>query len=148
MSIFKSFGTNKVLESEGVLIDYQDFRLRLRRSGGANKKYAVTFEKAMAPWRKKDISKEDIEVRADLLLDVFIEACYVDGSWETKVDGEFKPGIQVDPEGTIAPATKQNVRAILKLLPDLSRGLQAECDNIDNYLVEQTKAAVENLPSS
>ncbi len=144
MSIFKSFKTDPALESDGVLIDYQDFRLRLRRAGGSNKQYAKALEKAMAPWRKKDIDKEDISVRQDLWLSVFIEACYVEHSWETNVGNEFVRGIESE-SGEVITASKQNVQDVLRLLPDLSRALQSEASDLDHYLAKQTAEIVDDL---
>lgn len=143
-NIFSQFKTDQNLEQEGVLIDYQDFRLRLRRSGGSNRLYTKSLEKAMKPWRHKDIDKEPVEVRIALWLSIFMEACYVDGSWETKVDGQFVRGIHNE-AGEIVPASTKNVHDVLTLLPDLSRGLQAEAADLDHYLAAQTEAATADL---
>lgn len=144
MSIFKSFKTDQSLESDGVLIDYQDFRLRLRRSGGSNKLYTKAIEKGMKPWRNKDIDKEDVSVRRALWLEIFMTACYVEHSWETKVGTEFVKGIENE-SGEIVAATKQNVQAILELLPDLASALQSEASNIDHYLAAATAKAADAL---
>lgn len=144
MSIFKSFKTDQLLESDGVLIDYQDFRLRLRRAGGSNKLYGKALEKAMAPWRKKDIDREDVSVRRELWLSIFIEACYVEHSWETKVGNEFVRGIETE-SGEIVPASKQAVQDVLRLLPDLSSALQAEASDLDHFLAKKTEEVVDDL---
>lgn len=147
MSLYTQFKTDPVLEQDGVLIDYQDFRLRLRRSGGSNKRYAVAFQKAMKPWRNKDIDKEDVSVRRDLLVHVFVEACYVEHSWETKVGKEYLRGVETE-QGEVLPGTFDNVLKLLKDLPDLAQALAREAEDIDHYLAASTKAAVENLPTS
>lgn len=144
MSLYKQFKTDAVLEQDGVLIDYQDFRLRLRRSGGSNKRYASAFQKAMRPWRNKDIDREDVSVRRDLLVSVFVEACYVEHSWETKVNGEYQKGIEGE-SGELLPGSFGNVLKVLKDLPDLATALSKESEDIDHYLAAATGVAVENL---
>lgn len=148
MSLYKQFKTDPVLEQDGILIDYQDFRLRLRRAGGSNKRYLVAFQKAMKPWRHKDIDKEDPNVRRDLLINVFVEACYVEHSWETKINGEYQKGVE-DELGNLLPGSIANVLKMFRDLPDLARTLSSEAEEINHYLASATEAAAENLaPSS
>jgi len=145
MSIFAQFKTSSDLEQDGVQFDYGNFRVRLRRAGGSNKKYAAAFQKAMKPWRTRDIDKEDVQVRRDIMTRVFVEGCVVEHSWETRnAEGHFDRGIESE-TGEIVPATIENVIATLKLLPDLQHGLEKEAGLIDNYLAAETKAAAENL---
>jgi hypothetical protein len=146
MSLFSHFKTDQNLEQNGFDADYGDFKLKLRRSGGSNKRYAAAFQTAMKPWKTRDIDREDIQVRRDLMTQVFVEACIVEYSWKTKqADGSFVDGIE-DESGAIVPATIANVVRVLKQLPDLEVALSREASDMDRFLTDKTKETVENLP--
>lgn len=147
MSLYKKFKTDPVLEQEGILFQYgDDFRLRIRRAGGANKKYALAVEKALKPWRQpgKDLDKEEVKVRKDLWTQIFVEACYVEHSWETKTDEGYQHGI-LDENDTLVPATSATVLAILKDLPEVSQILQNASSELEHYLAALKDATIDNL---
>lgn len=149
MSLFSEFKTDKELEAKGVEFVYTAgngrpiFRVRLARSGGANKKYDQVRERVTAPYRR--LSKLTEENQAEIGYAVFSEAVVVKDTWETYTQHEDK----TDPEnvvvtyswvaglenesGAVVPATTENIVAVMKQLPDLYGLLLSESMNIDNY---------------
>lgn len=145
MSLFKKYKTDAQLEAEGVLFNLGEFKVRLRRVGGANKKGEAAVKEVMAPYTVTPLDKEEDSVQQEALATMFVKACYVEHSWETKVDGKFERGI-LDEEDKLVPATTSTVIRILKQLPELRGKLQDLASTVEHYKAAQVKAAVENLP--
>ena len=81
-SIFDVWGTDAVMETAGVWIDYgSSGKFLIARSGGANTKFAKVLEAKMRPYRRQmDQGKLENEVANKVLLETFIEACLL--GWE------------------------------------------------------------------
>ena len=152
MSIFSHFKTDTLLETEGVEIDYLEFKLSLRRAGGANKKYSLAFSDAAKAHKNK--GHIDAQIKNDVMLDAFVKGCYVEHSWYTRVETgkdeqgnpvyEYQRGIHNE-KLEVIPGTLQNVRAVLKQLPDLFEALLLQAQDIDLFKRQQTEAAAEAL---
>jgi hypothetical protein len=142
--LFKSFRTDPNLETDGKLFIYDEFQVRLRRAGGSNSKYSTEFINALKPHRNKTLGKLPADVQQEIKATVLVKGCYVEGTWETLVDGKFVKGVESE-SGEIVPATSANVLATLKLLPDLVTALTAECENMDRFLQEEALETAENL---
>ena len=138
MSLFSEFKTDKLLEAEGTQFTYTAgdgkpmFRVRLARAGGANKKYDQVRERVTSPYRR--LKSLTDEMQQQIAYEVFAEAIVVKDSWETydrKTD-DFVPGIE-QADGSVVPATIENIIKTVKELPDLYSILLAEALNMDNY---------------
>lgn len=144
MSLFKKYKTDAQLEAEGVLFNLGDFKVRLRRIGGANKKGEAAVKEVMAPYTVTPLDKEDEDVQQEALATLFVKGCYVEHSWETKIDGKFELGI-LDESDKLVPATTATVIRILKQLPELRSRLQDLASTVEHYKAANLKAAAENL---
>lgn len=142
MSMYSLFQTDAGLERGGIIIDYGDFRVRLARAGGANKRYAKVLQAKAAPFRRAIQSDAMDPARAqDLLREAYADAVVLD--WQVKVPADNEDGFvwvqgieNPDPGGDLLPFTKENVLATLKALPDLFTDLQEQAQKSALYRAE------------
>jgi hypothetical protein len=135
MSMYEQFQTDTSLESQGIWVDYGDFRVRLARSGGGNKKFEKTMAALTAPY-KRAIATETLseDVSQKILMQGFVEAVILD--WQVKDDESesgWKQGIE-DKDGSIMPFNAENVEKTLKALPDLYIDLRAQAGKATLFL--------------
>lgn len=138
MSLFSEFKTDKKLEVEGREFVYTAgdgkpvFKVRIARSGGANKKYDQVRERVTAPYRRLQTLTD--EMNEQIALEIFAEAIIVKDSWYTfdRKTNEYVPGIETD-SGEIVPATPEVIVEVMKALPDLYNILAAQSIQMSNY---------------
>lgn len=116
-NMYKQFKTDQNKEERGVLLEYEDFNVRVIRPGPSNKKYARVLESETRPYRRA-IQTDAIttEQMQGILRRVYAKSVIV--GWETKVDGLMKSGIEGS-DGELLPFTQENVIATFEALPDL-----------------------------
>lgn len=147
MGLRKLFKTDERLESGGVWLDYGETRIKIARAGGANKKFAKVLDKKTKPYRRAIATGTMPNDKADdILCETYAESVVLD--WQTKVSGEWKPGI--DPEdaglqaGDLLPVISDNVLLALKALPELYRDIQGQAQQIALFRAELDEAAAGN----
>lgn len=128
MNMYEMYESDPILEQEGIWADYGDFRVKLARAGGANKRYAQYTEKRTKPYRRAIQSGALPEERGRvLLIDIYAEAVILD--WEVSTgqddnnDTIWQRGIHAR-DGSIMDFNKPNVVKTLKALPNLFQDLQ------------------------
>lgn len=127
-NIYGAFKTNEKVETEGVLLDYGKFRVRIARAGGSNKRFQKVLEAKTRPYQRAIKTETmDNEVSSRILREVYIETVIL--SWETKVPtGEGKSEEWTKqvalPDGELVPATKENISRVLEALPDILLDIQ------------------------
>lgn len=117
--LYSLFATDKKAEEEGRWIDYldADTRVRVTRAGGKNKKFQRVLEALTKP-HKRAIQADMMsnEKMREITMQAFLESVIVD--WQTRVDGEWVPGIQ-NKDKEVVPFTKEAAKQVLTDLPDL-----------------------------
>lgn len=126
--MYKQFKTDNNLEASGIDLDYGDFVVTVARAGGTNRKFAKVMESKTKPYRRL-IQTETMsdDIGENILREVYASAVVLD--WKTKVDGEFKQGIE-GPDGDLLPFTKENIIATFKNLPDLFTDIREQSAKI------------------
>jgi len=115
--MYATFGTDRRMEEQGIILDYGDFRVTVARAGGANKAYALRLDAKVKPHRRAiDLGVLDDTISNRLLREVFAET--VVKRWEVKRDGEWVDGIDA-PDGGVLPFSRENVITTFEALPDL-----------------------------
>lgn len=135
MSMYKSFGTEKSLEVEGVWTNYGDFRVKIAHAGGANKPFLTYGEQVMKPFRRAIESGSFPRERMEgILFDIY--AKHVVKGWEvnTGKNGEdnWVPGIE-GPDGETIPFTYDNVMKTFRALPALFYDIKEVAESIAAY---------------
>lgn len=147
-NMYEQFETDENLETAGIWLDYGDFRVRIARSGGANKKYSSLLEAKSKPYRRAiqtGIISED-RIRA-ILYEVFASAVILD--WQIadgkESDGSTKwvQGISKKGGGTL-PFSTENVLLTFKNLPALFTDIQSQAESITLFRAEELEADAKN----
>lgn len=128
MSMYQQFKTDPAVEKEGIWLDYGDFRVRVARAGGANRKWQKTLERLSRPYRRA-IATNTIapETAENIMREAYAEAVITD--WNVKVNGEWVKGIE-NPEGEdLLDVTKENVLTVLQNLGTLYEDIQAQAQS-------------------
>jgi hypothetical protein len=149
-SMFSQFETDPVLETDGIWIDYGDYRVQISRAGGANKKYLSYAETKTKPFRRAIQAGTMSENRIrDLLYDVYAKTVIL--NWQV-ADGEmpngetkWKNGIPAKEVGAAAlPVTPENIIATFRMLPSLFTDLQQAAEGIALFRKEEMEADAKN----
>lgn len=148
-SLFSTFSADPELERDGVVLDFGDFRFRVARAGGSNKRFQQAVRRILSPHQRAI----DLEVLADdksreLVAECFAEAIVL--GWETKFEevgpgkeiiGETWKPVVIGSDGQEIAFSKANVKRVLLDLPDLFDTLRAEASKLSNFNKARREAA-------
>lgn len=152
MSMYAAFKTDQAKETNGVVVDFGDFRCTVRRAGGANKEYQKTMETIAAPYRRiAQLGVMGEGKMTDLMAEGYAKAVIT--NWEyPKVDpgdGLGEPmtswvrGIET-PDGQIVDPTPDAIKAVLIAQPDVFAMIREVAENLRNYRTDADEAARKN----
>lgn len=136
-SLFETFSADQSAEQTGIILDFGDFRFKVARAGGSNKRFQAAVRRIVEPHRRAI----DLEVLADDKSRELVAECFADAvvlGWETKFEDEdgnvvWKP-IVVGKDGREIEFSKQNCKQLLLDLPDLFDTLRTEATKLSNFL--------------
>lgn len=142
-SVFKTFGTSRQLEREGIWLNYGDIKFLVARAGGTNIAYQELLKAKIRPVRhqieRDTLSKaDDDRINAELYAETVIKDVQV-----LKEDGTWEKGVPTE-NGDILPYSSSAVVALLLELPELFRDVRACASDSQKYLKEQEAADVKN----
>lgn len=141
-SMYSTFQTDQKLETEGVIIDYGDFRVRLAAAGQGNKSYARYAEKKLKPVRRAmEAGTLSNERSSAIMADIYAQTVVL--MWETKKDGEWVEGIDGE-DGELLPFNKANVELTLVNLPRLFVDLQEQAMSLANFRKDELETEAGN----
>jgi hypothetical protein len=154
--MYDQFDTDPVLETKGIVIEYETFRVTLARAGGANKKYQTVLEARSKPYlraiRTETMTRDQLYEK--ILIDTYADASIL--LWEVKIlestDEAGNPVWKVDKEGYPAwvpgieardallvrggkplPFNRANVVRTLRDLPELFEDLKTQSERFTLY---------------
>lgn len=143
MNLFRQFGTDPKLETEGVWLDYGPnskgvhTRIKVRRAGGANKDFTKALERASKPL-KRVIQSGNLSAEAadDLYRPVFVEHCVVG------IEGlEDEKGEPLEP-------TKANLLALFVKLGEWYNDVREQANQLSVFQAAEREADAENSSGS
>lgn len=125
-SLYSAFGTDKDLESNGVVLDFGVVKVKVRRAGGSNRAFVSALSAKMRPHRRSlENNTMSEELALSLQLDVYFDTVVV--GWEGVTDRGGNP----------LPYTRENFKAVMADLPDFWAAVRNEADNMRNFQREQ-----------
>jgi len=140
-NMYEQFETDPDLEVNGIWIDYGDFRVKIARAGGANKKYLSYAEKKTKPFRRAIQNGTMPEERSKpLLFDIYAKTIVLD--WEVakghEDDGEtiWEQGIHAK-DGSVLEFNPGNVLATFRQLEAIFFDLQQVAEGIALFRKEE-----------
>jgi hypothetical protein len=144
MGLRKNFGTNADLELDGVWVNVDaNSRVKISRSGGRNQAYTKALEKRTRPYRRQ-INNHTMDTRlADQIL-IEVTADHVIRGWETKVDGAWVSGIQLDDGAPLLPYNRDSVINVLTELPELFRAITEAANDFSQFNQDSMQADAGN----
>ncbi len=117
MSVYKSFRTDKNLESAGIIIDYGDFKFTIARAGGSNKKFNKMIKLKVEPVKRAlNVGTLPDERAEEIMMEVYAESVVL--GWENVTDENDKP----------LKFSKENCLKLFKDLPDLFYDLKEQAE--------------------
>lgn len=129
--------TDPAKERDGVALDFGEYRVTLRRQGGANETYQRELDAALRPHRAVISAGAFPPAKMDeIVFRVFARSCVA--RWETKAS--TMPTVQVIPgadgfvdgidlRGKLVPATEENLVTVFTALPGVFLDLREAARN-------------------
>ena len=134
MSMYQQFQADEGLERDGVYLNYGDFRVRVRRAGGSNRKYPTGLEAMMRPPRRQlQAGTLGDEVADDIMRRSY--AKWVVAGWEVKQGDSWISGIE-GPNGDVLPVNEENLVQAFAALPDLFRDIVEQAGQLAIFRAE------------
>lgn len=131
---FMQLAQDAAKEQDGVVVDFDLFRVTLARAGGSNKKFGKMLAKAYKPIRKAvDMGMVSDERVTAIFADAYADT--VIKKWEVKqADGAYKVAMH-SPAGEIVDFTRENVVALLthESFHDLFLEIQQAASDAERY---------------
>ena len=148
MGMYDQFETDTSLETQGIWIDYGDFRVLIARAGGSNKRYLSYTETKTKPFRRAIQAGTMTEERSrSLLYDIYAKTIILDWQISEGVDDEgntiWKKGIHAK-DGGILEVNVENVMQTFRNLPSLFQDLQQAAEGISLFRKEEMEADAKN----
>jgi len=149
MSMYSAFKTDQKKETEGVIVDFGNFRVTVRRAGGANKAFQKAMERIVAPYRRiAQLGTMQEGKMRELLAEGYAEAIITNWEYQKEAeDGLGEPvwtkGLELA-DGSIGEVTQENVKTVLVAQPDIFDMVKDVADNLRNYRTEDDEAAKGN----
>lgn len=138
MSLYSTFNSDEALETQGVEVDYGEFKLNLARAGGANHKFSKVANNKIKPYRRMmehGTLPQDLDNK--LTAEIYAETVIL--GWWTKrpahedADADGWVNAIEDKDGGLIPATRENVCKTLEALPDLLRAVMEQAQDVSLY---------------
>lgn len=118
MGLYKQLKTVPDFETNGVWIDYGEFKIKIARAGGANKNFAKCAEKLSRPYRRAiQTGMISVDKAEEILLQVYAKSVILD--WEDVTDENDK---KLD-------FSEENVIKVMTDLPDLFNDIKNQASS-------------------
>lgn len=124
MSMYATYKTDDGLERTGIYLDQGDFRVKIARAGGGNRKFSKMLEAKTRPYRRQmQLGLMDEAVSLAIMHEVYAQTIVLgwevwDGTYGDDGLRNWKSGIEM-PDGSTGPASPKNYIEAFKNLPDL-----------------------------
>lgn len=140
MSLYEQYGTDKSLESEGVILELGTNKedgtiigIRIARAGGGNIRFTKTVEQRLKPHRHAIQTKTmDREMLDRIMREVYADTVIL--GWENVRNRD----------GSEKPFNREEVLQLLEELPDLWKQIQSMSDDISVFRELERKADAGN----
>ena len=141
MGMYDNFETDPNLETNGIKVDYGDFRVTLAFAGASNKAFAKFAEAKLKPYKRAmDSGTLSQELSSKIMMEIYAKT--IVRNWEVRkvekdsITGEeletWVQGIEAK-DGSVMPFNEENVIKTFKALVNLFFDLQEMASKAANY---------------
>ncbi len=144
-SPYAQFKTDDALETEGVILDYGDYAIRIARAGGANKRFGKVLDAKRKPYARQ-IQNEtlDDEVARKLMAEAYADAIVLGWGSRPAPDADIAWGSIPGPDGQPMPFTRQACVKLFLDLPDLFADIREQSAKVALFRREDIEEAAKN----
>ncbi len=133
MNPYQLFETSKKHETDGIVLDYGDFKITVSRAGGANQKYNKLLAEKVKPYRRRfETGTMDNEMSDRLMAEVYAESVVI--GWQNVRDRD----------GQVIAFTRDACVKLFLDLPDLFRDVQEQAMRVANFRAQELEADSKN----
>ena len=135
---------NTDMEKDGIIIDYGDFRVKIARAGGNNKRFSKVFQSLMKPHRRQidtDTLHEDVATK--VMAEAYAKTVILDMDYKNEA-GDYETGILIEED---KPSIEFNVENTTKLLidyPEFFRDIQSQATQVSLFRDAELDEDVKN----
>lgn len=158
-AIYDRYITDTVKETTGVVKDFGDFVVTIRRAGGANESFGVELAKAFKPYQQvMELDEMPEEKSRELYYGVTARTNIVHWSFKAPDPSDpskkvLLPGLGYAEDGVgIIQASVDNLIELFKTAHELWVEIKMFAERRENYLLQNRAAAAKNsapsLPTS
>ncbi len=143
---YAGYRTDKNKEKNGVERKYVDGTLSMKvaRAGGSNDKYSTAFQKN---WKEvnrvAELGELSDEKASEIYYQTYIETIISDVRFLNEA-GVFVPGIGENDDGSVVPASPEELLALFRDCPELFLEIRFDAERRDRYLREDIETASKN----
>lgn len=158
-AIYDRFITDPGKETSGVVKDFGDFVVTIKRAGGANEAFGIALAKAFAPYHQvMELNEMPEQKTRELYYEVTARTNIVCWSFKAKDPSDPKKtvllqglGYAEDGNGVV-PATPENIIELFTKAHELWIEVKMFAERRENFLLQNRAAAAKNsepsLPTS
>jgi len=134
MGMYDKKETNPELEKSGVWMDYGDYRVKIARAGGANRKYLNELQLATKPLKRAlETNSVPAERQKEIMTKVFAKTIVMGWEMFDADKGEWVSGIE-QKDGSVGKFSADLVEATLTALPSVLEDIQKDAMDMELYL--------------
>jgi hypothetical protein len=143
------FKTNEGMEQSGIFLDYGDFRVKIARAGGANKRFGKLLTARLKPFKRQiEMDSMDENVATGVMVETYVDSVILDieikdKDASTDSNPVYVQGI-LDPESNILPFNRENAIKFFTDLPELFKDVQAQAGQVALFRAEEQEAEIKN----
>jgi len=135
--LFAAFKTDSTMETDGILLRYPGFEVKVARAGGANKAFGKLFESRISkPYaRQMKMGTMDDDLASQLMAEVYHDTILIKGTCRAQdAAGKWHDNSIPTADGKIVDATRANVVKLFSTdLAELFRDIQGQAGDFANY---------------
>jgi hypothetical protein len=144
------FKTDEKVEVDGVILDYGDFRVKIARAGGSNKRFGKILSDRLKPYKRQmEMDAMDDDVARGIMIETYVDTIILEmevkdvpnSTPETTV---YTQGI-LDPAGEVLEYNRTNAIQFFKNLPELFRDVQSQANQVSLFRIEEQDKEIKNL---
>lgn len=140
---YAAYDVDKSLEQSGIYIEFDTFRVKVKRVGGSNEAFSDLYEQKMKPYNATIRAGKTLP---DGVAEQIIAECHARESiiaWETRDGEKWKPGV-ADESGKIGPDNYESRVKILAKYPQIAKTITDDASDYALFIRKENEEQAKN----